>query len=126
MHLSVMTMKKALIIDFLIILFLSSCIFDDNSTVVLWSDKPEMAAYVEEFNSTQNKFRIEIVYKKEPGAALARTNNLSGNPPDLVVSEFLNSPGTIEQFAPLDSFFGEDKMDLSIFYSGLLELGYKE
>ena len=81
-----------------------------------------MAAYVEEFNSTPNKYKIEIVYKKQPGAALALTDN----PADLVVSEFLNSPGTIEQFASLDSYFGEDKMDLSIFYSGLLELGYKE
>ncbi|MCK5200585.1 MAG: hypothetical protein KAR21_19655, partial [Spirochaetales bacterium] len=115
-------MERVLTLGFLIIILLSSCVFKDNSTIILWTDKPEMAAYVEEFNSTQNKYRIEIVYKKEPGAALALTDN----PADLVVSEFLNSPGTIEQFAPLDSFFGEGKMDLSIFYSGLLELGHKE
>ena len=117
-----MTMKTAFILDLLIILLLSSCVFDNDSTVVLWSDKPEMAAYVEEFNSTQDKYRIVIVYKKQPGAALALTDT----PADLVISEFLNSPGTVELFAPLDSYFGEDKMNLSIFYSGLLELGYKE
>ncbi len=81
-----------------------------------------MAAYVEEFNSTQSKYRIEIVYKKHPGEVLGQTDN----PADLIISDFLNSPGTIEQFTPLDGFFEDTKMDLSIFYTGLLELGQKE
>ena len=122
MHLSVMTMKRVLILVFPVILLLSSCAFNNNSTIILWTDKPEMTAYVEEFNSTQNKYRIEIVYKKQPGAALALTDN----PADLIISDFLNSPGTIELFTPLDSIFKEESMDLSTFYSGLLELGQKE
>ncbi len=81
-----------------------------------------MTAYVEEFNSTQDKYRVEIVYKKQPGAVLSLTDN----PADLIVSEFLNSPGIIGLFTPLDSFFTDGIMDLSVFYSGLLELGRKE
>lgn len=103
-------------------LLLSACLFDNNSTIVLWTNKPEMAAYVEEFNSTQDKYRIEIVYKKRPGEILGLTDNSA----DLIVSEFLNSPGVIELFTPLDTFLEEGNLDLSIFYSGLLELGQKE
>ena len=79
-----------------------------------------MAAYVEEFNSVQDNYRIEIVYKKEPGNALARTDY----PGDLIISEFLNSPGTIDLFSSLTDVYDENKLDLSIFYSGLLDLGY--
>ncbi len=113
-------MKRALLLVIPIILFFSSC--SPNSTIILWTDKPEMAAYVEEFNSVQDKYRIEIVYKKDPGTALAQTE-YSG---DLVISEFLNSPGTIEQFSSLADMYDENKLDLSIFYSELLDLGYFE
>ncbi len=113
-------MKRSLLIVIPLILFFLSCSSNFNSTIILWTDKPEMAAYVEEFNSVQDKYRIEIVYKKEPGNALARTDY----PGDLVISEFLNSPGTIEQFSSLTDVYDENKLDLSIFYSGLLDLGY--
>ena len=126
MHLSVMIMKRVLILVFLVIGVLSSCAFESNSTIILWTDKPEMAAYVEEFNSTQNNYRIEIVYKKQPETALAQTNNLTDNPADLVVADFLNSPGTMEHFSPLNGIFREGSIDLSRFYSGLLKLGQKE
>lgn len=101
-------------------MFILSC--TSNSTIILWTDKPEMAAYVEEFNSTQNDYRIEIVYKKEPGVSLAQTDF----PGDLVISDFLNAPGTIELFSSLTDVYEENKMDLSIFYSGLLDLGYSQ
>lgn len=115
-------MKRILLIVFIIIIFFLSCTSNSNSTIILWTDKPEMAAYVEEFNSIQNDYRIEIVYKKEPGVSLARTEF----PGDLIISEFLNSPGTIELFSSLTDVHEENKMDLSIFYSGLLELGYNQ
>jgi len=116
-------MKRVPLIVFtLFILYLSGCSSNSNSTIVLWTDKPEMAAYVEEFNSVQDKYRVEIVYKKNPGNALSE----SDIPGDLIVSEFLNSPGTIELFSPLEDLYKENRMDLSIFYSGLLDLGYKQ
>jgi ABC-type glycerol-3-phosphate transport system substrate-binding protein len=118
-----MHMKRAPIIVFtLFILYLSACSSNSNSTIILWTDKPEMAAYVEEFNSIQDKYRVEIVYKKDPGNALS----LSDIPGDLIVSEYLNSPGTIELFSSLEDLYKENRMDLSIFYSGLLDLGYKQ
>ena len=124
MHLSVIVMKRILLMFFPIILLLSSCAQNKNSNVILWTDKPEMAAYVEEFNSVQNKFRIEIVYKKEPGRTLVHSNNQTNNPVDLIISDFLNSPETMELFSPLTDVYKDDAMDLSIFYSGLLDLGY--
>ena len=115
-------MKRIPLLIITIIIFLTSCSSNSNSTIILWTDKPEMAAYVEEFNSLQDKYRIEIVYKKEPGVALAKTEI----PGDLIISEFLNAPGTIELFGSLEEVYKNDKMDLSIFYAGLLDLGYKQ
>ncbi|MDA3940747.1 MAG: hypothetical protein PF693_15800 [Spirochaetia bacterium] len=99
---------------------------NSDSTIILWTDKPEMAAYVEEFNSVQDKYRIEIVYKKDPGNTLVKTNNQSNENVDLIISEFLNSPETLALFTPLEDVYKDDTMDMSIFYSGLLDLGYKE
>ena len=115
-------MKRISLLITTIILILTSCLSNSNSTIILWTDKPEMAAYVEEFNSIQNKYRIEIVYKKEPGSALAKTEI----PGDIIIAEFLNAPGTIELFGSLEEVYKDDKMDLSIFYKGLLDLGYKQ
>lgn len=113
-------MKRVPLLIITIIIFLTSCSLNSNSTVILWTDKPEMAAYVEEFNSIQDKYRIEIVYKKDPG----HSHIQSGHSGDLVISEFLNAPGTIELFSSLTDVYEENQMDLSIFYSGLLDLGY--
>ncbi len=113
-------MKILLNLIFPIFILFSSCTLSNNSTVILWTDKPEMAAYVEEFNSIQEKYQIELVYQKEPGEALKGTDS----PADLVIAEFLNSPEIIKLFSPLSDVYSEDSMDLSIFYSGLLDLGY--
>lgn len=119
-------MKRVILTVIPIFLFLSSCSQNSNSTVILWTDKPEMAAYVEEFNSIQDRYRIEIVYKKEPGYTLLKTNNQSNNTVDLIISDYLNSPDTLALFSPLEDVYKEDAMDMSIFYSGLLDLGYIE
>jgi hypothetical protein len=115
-------MKRIVLFVFLIFLIFSSCSTGTNSTIILWTDKPEVAAYVEEFNAVQEKYRIEIIYKKNPGLILGKSNT----PVDLVISEFLNSPEIIDLFSPINDVYEEDKMNLSIFYSGLLDLGYKD
>jgi len=113
-------MKKLLKLLPFFILIITSCGLQNNSTIILWTDKPEIAAYVEEFNSIQGEYQIELVYQKEPGKALKNTES----PADLVISEFLNSPEIIELFSPLTDIYSEDNMDLTIFYTGLLDLGY--
>ncbi len=90
-----------------------------NSNIILWTDKPEIAAYVEEFNSTQDKFRLEIVYKKNPGKDLLE----SDNQPDFVISDFLSSPGIIELFSPLTDLLKEERLNNNIFYSQFLNMG---
>jgi ABC-type glycerol-3-phosphate transport system substrate-binding protein len=117
-----MSMKRITLIILTIISFFASCTLNSNSTVILWTDKPVMAAYVEEFNAVQDTYRIEIVYKSEPGYAL----NSTENPGDLVISEFLNSPESIGLFSSLTDIYEDNRMDLSQFYSGLLNLGYLE
>ena len=121
LHLSVLVMKRITYIVLPLLLILSSCMNSSNSNIILWTDKPEIAAYVEEFNSTQEKFRLEIVYKKNPGEALS----LSDNPPDFVISDFLSSPGIIDFFTPLDELLKEERLNQNIFYSEFLKMGRK-
>jgi len=113
-------MKKLLKLLPLFILTITSCALKNNATVILWTDKPEMAAYIEEFNSIQGEYQIELVYKKEPGKSLENEEN----PGDIIISEFLNSPELIKLFSPLTNRVAEGIIDPTIFYSGLLDPGY--
>jgi len=113
-------MKIFLYFISLILILFNSCALRNNATVILWTDKPEMAAYVEEFNSIQGEYQIELVYKEKPVTALKNAEI----PADLVISEFLDSPELIKLFSPLTDIYSKDSMDLTIFYKGLLDLGY--
>lgn len=97
------------------------------STATLWTDRAEFAAYAELFNASQDEYRIEVVFRREP----ART---AGSGPDLVVSPFLNDPATITGFAPLKTLFADGKRSTDKhtglpllteeqFYSGFLDPG---
>ncbi len=115
-------MKRITAIILPIIIIVTSCMNNSNSNIILWTDKPEIAAYVEEFNSTQDKFRLEIVYKKNPGEEL----RASESQPDFIISDFLSSPGIMELFAPLDDLLNEERLNRNIFYSDFLNMGKKE
>ena len=90
--------------------------------VTLWTNRPEIAAYVEEFNATHDLIKVEIEYKEFPGKELSADDT----PVDLVFDEFLNSSETVSLFLPLDSIFKNQELDSSQFYKELLSKGVFE
>ncbi len=106
------------------------------STASLWTDRAEFAAYAELFNASQDKYRIEIVFRRDAARAVENLQSSApeGGYPDLVASPFLNNPLTISRFSSLQSLFADEKRDTdkhtgyellnnSQFYSEFLELG---
>ncbi len=115
-------MKKSIILIFSILLFLTSCSYVNKHIIILWTNRPEVAAYVEEFNATHDTVKVEIEYRQYPGKNMKISETL----PDLIFDEFLNSSSTIELFTPLDSLFEEEEIGKSLFYQELLKDGINE
>ncbi len=99
-----------------------SCSKSSRHMVTLWTNRPEIAAYVEEFNATHDLIKVEIEYKEFPGKELAKAET----PVDLVFDEFLNSSETASLFGSLDSMFKNQELDSSLFYDELLKKGVSE
>jgi len=83
---------------------------------------PELALYVELFNSTQSRNILDVRWKSDLAAALRETKAM----PALVVGRYLKSAGTRDRFQALDYLFGELTVNQSAFYPGLLALGSME
>ncbi len=111
-------MKKTAIL-ILVIPFIISCNKSQRHMVTLWTNRPEIAAYVEEYNATHDNIKIEIEYKEFPGRELAESESSV----DLVFDEYLNSGKTVSLFSTLDSLFEKGELDSSVFYSSLLDRG---
>ena len=97
------------------------CSFLSPDVATVWTNVPEIAAYAEIYNGLGDEVRINVVYKDHPdrlteGAA----------PPDVIIGPNLNSIQHITLFMPLDNLFGEDGMQESDFYAGVLSLGEYE
>ena len=68
------------------------------AVVELWSDRAELAAYVDAFNAAGGSVKVELTYAAQPGGRL-----LSGAAaPDLVFGSGLASPELHRLLAPLD------------------------
>lgn len=104
---------------FLCFLLACSCAFTSDEAAVMWTDRPEFALYAEQFNVSQNRYKIELVYKEAPAQALIGAQTV----PDIVVGSWLKSASTRAFFAPLDYFFEDLLLSEPIFYPSLLSLG---
>ena len=72
------------------------------AVVELWSDRAELAAYVDAFNAAGGPVKVELTYSAQPGGRL-----LSGAAaPDLVFGSGLTSPQLHRLLAPLDRLLG--------------------
>ncbi|MDR2742532.1 MAG: hypothetical protein LBB98_10315 [Treponema sp.] len=110
---------------FFLFLF-SSCAFlkgtlglGETATAVLWTDRPEFALYAENFNTSQDRYKIEVRYFESPAQKLTDTKEY----PDIVAGSWLKSASTRTLFRPLDNFFRDRSVDPGAFYSQLLALG---
>jgi ABC-type glycerol-3-phosphate transport system substrate-binding protein len=90
----------------------------ESTTAVLWTDRPEFAVYVEDFNAGQDRYKIEVRYFASPAQKL--TDN--GEYPDIAAGSWLKSASTRTLFRPLDALF-KDSLDPAAFYPRLLALG---
>ena len=91
-------------------------------TAVLWCSIPEFAAYTEVYNSQQDTYKIELVYKEDPVAALAETEHH----PDLIIDQRLTSSQAVGLFASLEKMYKEKQLNSSLFYPQLLQQGVLE
>ena len=92
-----------------------------DKTMEMWTNQPELTAYVEEFNTSQHTYRVKIVYRENPGADLLRASEV----PDLVLAHGLNSSRFAAILTDLSDLLDPKKGGLSKeeFYRDLLALG---
>ncbi|MFP4362237.1 MAG: hypothetical protein ACLFR1_00075 [Spirochaetia bacterium] len=107
------------LLPILFILILSGCTLFEDNIAVLWTDQPEIAAYIEIFNSIQNEYRIELMYKESPASALLEGDEEA---PDIVISRWLANSQLLPEFLPLNNLFESEDAQLeeNDFYRNLL------
>ena len=93
--------------------------YSNNSTAVLWTDRPELAAYAELFNAETGGRRIEVVYKETPWLAMEKE---TGHP-ELVAGTRLDSVLAMENLNSLDRLIKKGDLNPEHFYTGLFEMG---
>lgn len=89
---------------------------------MITTNRKEVAAYIETFNTDQDNYRIELRFTPESPVSLPTEEPF----PDLIISEYLTGHDTIKKFRPLDGLFFERKIPLRDFYPGLLKLGKRD
>lgn len=86
---------------------------------IIWTDRPEIAAYAELFNSSQTAHRVIVEYRENPARALGESRHL----PDLVIGPWLKGERSRSALIPLDYLFNELRINGKNFYQPLLDLG---
>ncbi|HRZ90967.1 MAG TPA: hypothetical protein P5117_15910, partial [Spirochaetia bacterium] len=100
-------------------LALASCSRDPNSAVIM-TDSPEFAFYVDTYNASQDRYRLELQFRPNVPKALAQE---AENPPALAVGRFLANDQARSRFVNLDYLFRELIVNPSGVYQGLLQRG---
>jgi ABC-type glycerol-3-phosphate transport system substrate-binding protein len=90
-----------------------------NQAAVLWTDRPELVFYAEQFNASQDRYKVEVSYYGSVAQKLAE----GGTVPDFVAASWLKSAATRSMFRPLDDLFNKEVTGWDSFYPRLLEMG---
>lgn len=98
-----------------------SCSADNDSTVIIWTDRQEMASYAELFNLTHKNVKAVAIYKKSPISSLPPEKNEIQ--PDLIIGSWLKSSKTRKFFTPVDYLLDENSLNRNDFYPQMLEYG---
>ena len=116
--------RPCLLLLILLLPFLAGCPFEKpDQRVVLWTARPEFAAYAQAFNSAQNEYVVEVVYKDSPASALK--SKMVGRW-DVAIGPFLNSVSLNDTFMPLESLFSDGTVSKPRFYQNALEKGIQD
>ena len=101
-------------------ILLSSCPGGREDPLVIWSDRAELASYVELFNATHD-VKAVLVYKDSVSRSLPPARDEL--PPDLVIGPWLKTSSMKKNFSPAEKFFSQNKLPKAAFYTTLLGYG---
>jgi hypothetical protein len=106
----------------LVLLFFSGCSLIRPRVITLCTNRPEMAAYVEYFNTLSDDYRVILCYKANPAQSVVDRNRDA----DLILGPWLNGSAACRHFESLDGLFRREYLDRDSFYTGLLNAGMWE
>ena len=113
--------RLCILLLILLVPLLAGCLFDKaDQRIVLWTDRPEFAAYAQAFNSAQDEFVVEVVYKAAPASAL---KGKKVGRWDVAIGPFLNSVSLNDTFMSLDPLLSDDSVSKTNFYQNALDKG---
>jgi len=102
-------------------LLLTGCGLGLETPLQLVTNRAEMAAYVDRFNSLQSDLKVEISYQESPAQAV-----LDGVSGDIVIGQWLASPSVMDHMEGLGDIVKPGKIDPSWFYARLLAMGSRD
>ena len=111
-------MKNIIFVLSTIFLFFSCRKSVDEKIAVIWTNKVEVAFYCEEFNVSQDKYKVVAEYKENPSSEILKAEIM----PDMVISSRLKGKNTRIKFKPL-KYLLKKAIDSENFYKELLDLG---
>ncbi len=92
-----------------------------NSTLIIWTDRQELAAYTELFNTTHKDVKAIAIYKETLAASLPPSKKEIQ--PDLIIGSWLKGSITRKYFSPVDYLFKENPSFKNSFYPQMIEYG---
>lgn len=116
-------MRRLIVLSIIIMSAFLSCGFFkglfQHETAILWTDQPEFAIYAEQFNLTQDRYKLEVKYMEQAAQRLVSASEY----PDIIVGNWLKSSSTRTFFWSLDGLFKDERIRADAFYPVLLNLG---
>ena len=101
----------------------TGCMPVRNKPVIIWTDRPEMASYVELFNSQQQGAQAVVVYKSPLVSSIPPAKDEEN--PDIVIGSWLMDSRLKKNFLPLESLFSLEDINPATIYPTLLAYGKK-
>ena len=121
-----LTAKIHFFLSSLIMTAAAACLFTScrrsySKPIIIWTDRAELASYVELFNTSQTRAKAVIVYKTRPVSSLppAKGEQI----PDVIIGSWLKNSRVKKNFMPVDYLFSEQQLNPAIFYEQLLSYG---
>lgn len=105
-----------------LLLLLSGCSLFRSQVITLCTNRPEMAAYVEYFNTLSTDYRVVLCYQPSPAMSVTSRNRDA----DLVLGPWLNGSAARRHFESVDRLFRKEYLVRDEFYTGLLNAGMLE
>jgi hypothetical protein len=101
--------------------FLTGCRHTPAKPVIIWTDRAELAPYIEVFNTREARAKAVIVYKPRLAGSLPPAKGVT--PPDIVIGSWLKNSRIKKNFTPVDYLFSEQELNPASFYRPLLTYG---